>query len=101
MTAVTSASALPYRMSTLGGIFANVVGAGTRSASSFRRDGRGVRLSVRHGGFATRLVDMIEAVVFDVGETLVNETREYGAWADWLGVPRHTFSSVFGAAIIS
>lgn len=42
---------------------------------------------------------MITAVVFDVGETLVNETREYGTWADWLGVPRHTFSSVFGAVI--
>lgn len=44
---------------------------------------------------------MINAVVFDVGETLVNETREYGTWADWLGVPRHTFSAVFGAVIIS
>jgi HAD superfamily hydrolase (TIGR01662 family) len=43
--------------------------------------------------------EVIEAVVFDVGETLVNETREYGTWADWLGVPRHTFSSVFGAVI--
>jgi HAD superfamily hydrolase (TIGR01549 family) len=42
---------------------------------------------------------MIEAVVFDVGETLIDETREYGTWADWLGVPRHTFSSVFGAVI--
>ena len=42
---------------------------------------------------------MIEAVVFDVGETLVDETREYGTWADWLGVPRHTFASVFGAVI--
>jgi FMN phosphatase YigB (HAD superfamily) len=42
---------------------------------------------------------MINAVVFDVGETIVNETREYGAWADWLGVPRHTFSAVFGAVI--
>jgi FMN phosphatase YigB (HAD superfamily) len=41
----------------------------------------------------------IRAVFFDVGETLVDETREYGAWADWLGVPRHTFSSVFGAVI--
>lgn len=37
--------------------------------------------------------------MFDVGETLVNETREYGTWADWLGVPRHTFSSMFGAVI--
>ena len=42
---------------------------------------------------------MISAVVFDVGECLVDETREYGAWADWLGVPRHTFSAVFGAVI--
>lgn len=42
---------------------------------------------------------MIRAVVFDVGETLVDETREYGTWADWLGVPRHAFSSVFGAVI--
>src|SRR5258707_10691293 len=42
---------------------------------------------------------MIRAVVFDVGECLVDETREYGTWADWLGVPRHTFVSVFGAVI--
>jgi HAD superfamily hydrolase (TIGR01549 family) len=42
---------------------------------------------------------VIEAVVFDVGETLVDETREYGTWADWLGVPRHTFASMFGAVI--
>jgi HAD superfamily hydrolase (TIGR01549 family) len=44
---------------------------------------------------------MVNAVVFDVGETLVDETREYGTWADWLGVPRHTFVSVFGAVIAS
>ncbi|MGQ0838014.1 HAD family hydrolase [Actinokineospora sp.] len=36
---------------------------------------------------------------FDVGETIVEESREYGTWADWLGVPRHTFSAVFGAVI--
>ncbi|MEU4560574.1 HAD family hydrolase [Actinoplanes sp. NPDC023936] len=42
---------------------------------------------------------MIRAVVFDVGECLVNEAREYGTWADWLGVPRHTFSAAFGAVI--
>lgn len=42
---------------------------------------------------------MIRAVVFDVGECLVDESREYGTWADWLGVPRHTFSAVFGAVI--
>jgi HAD superfamily hydrolase (TIGR01549 family) len=44
---------------------------------------------------------VINAVVFDVGETLVDESREYGTWADWLGVPRHTFSAVFGAVITS
>ena len=41
----------------------------------------------------------IEAVVFDVGETLVDESVEYHGWADWLGVPRHTFSAVFGGVI--
>lgn len=41
----------------------------------------------------------IRAVFFDVGEVIIDETREYGTWADWLGVPRHTFSAVFGAVI--
>src|SRR5215470_20041769 len=41
----------------------------------------------------------IRAVWFDVGETLVDESTEYGTWADWLGVPRHTFSAMFGAVI--
>lgn len=41
----------------------------------------------------------IKAVFFDVGETLINESTEYGTWADWLGVPRHTFSAMFGAVI--
>lgn len=41
----------------------------------------------------------IRAVFFDVGEVLVDETREYGTWADWLGVPRHTFAAAFGAVI--
>lgn len=42
---------------------------------------------------------MIRAVIFDVGECLVDETTEYGTWADWLGVPRHTFHAMFGAVI--
>src|SRR3712207_486414 len=42
---------------------------------------------------------LFRSVVFDVGEVLVDETREFGAWADWLGVPRHTFSAVFGTVI--
>ncbi|OLE24658.1 MAG: haloacid dehalogenase [Actinobacteria bacterium 13_1_20CM_3_71_11] len=41
----------------------------------------------------------LRAVFFDVGETIVDESREYGTWADWLGIPRHTFSAVFGAVI--
>jgi HAD superfamily hydrolase (TIGR01662 family) len=43
----------------------------------------------------------IRSVFFDVGETIVDETREYGTWADWLGVPKHMFSAVFGAVIAS
>lgn len=39
----------------------------------------------------------IKSVVLDVGETILDDTREFAAWADWLGVPRHTFSAVLGA----
>lgn len=39
----------------------------------------------------------VVSVVFDVGETLLDDSREFGAWADWLGVSRHTFSAVLGA----
>ncbi|MDQ2860070.1 MAG: HAD family hydrolase [Pseudomonadota bacterium] len=42
---------------------------------------------------------MIRAVVFDVGETFIDETRHWGEWADWLGVPRLTFFAVLGATI--
>ncbi|MET8229069.1 HAD family hydrolase [Micromonospora sp. NPDC005298] len=42
---------------------------------------------------------MIKAVLFDVGGTILDESREFATWADWLGVPRHTFSAVFGAVI--
>ncbi|MFZ0000303.1 MAG: hypothetical protein WAK76_12480 [Trebonia sp.] len=42
---------------------------------------------------------MIGAVVFDVGECLVDESREYGTWADWLGVPRQVFSAVIGEGL--
>jgi HAD superfamily hydrolase (TIGR01549 family) len=41
----------------------------------------------------------IEAVVFDVGETLIDETRMWSAWADRLGIPRLTLLGVLGAAI--
>ncbi|GLY17817.1 HAD family hydrolase [Kineosporia rhizophila] len=43
---------------------------------------------------------MIRSVVFDVGETLLDDTSEWGRWADWIGVPRHTFSAVMGAVVV-
>jgi len=51
------------------------------------------------GSRSGRIYGVIRSVFFDVGETIVDESREYGTWADWLGVPRHTFSAVFGAVI--
>lgn len=41
----------------------------------------------------------VRAVFFDVGETLVDETAFWTAWADWLGIPRLTFFAVLGAVI--
>jgi HAD superfamily hydrolase (TIGR01549 family) len=41
----------------------------------------------------------IRAVVFDVGETLVDETRHWGDWADWLGLTRFGFFAAFGAVV--
>ena len=42
---------------------------------------------------------VINAIFFDIGGTILDESHEFAAWADWLGVPRHTFSAVFGAVI--
>jgi FMN phosphatase YigB (HAD superfamily) len=41
----------------------------------------------------------IKAVVFDVGETIVDETRAWSEWADWLGIPRLTLFAVLGGVI--
>ena len=41
----------------------------------------------------------VRAVFFDLGETLVDETRMWGTWADRLGVPRLTFFAALGAVI--
>ena len=41
----------------------------------------------------------LEAVVFDVGETLVDETRIWGEWADTVEVPRLTFFAALGAVV--
>lgn len=42
---------------------------------------------------------MVKAVVFDVGETLVDETRSWIEWADWLQIPAFTFLGVLGGVI--
>jgi len=42
---------------------------------------------------------MLRAVVFDVGETLVNESRLWRMWAEWLGVPDHVVFALLGASI--
>jgi HAD superfamily hydrolase (TIGR01549 family) len=39
---------------------------------------------------------MVRAVVFDVGETLIDETRIWTRWADRLGVPALTFLGILG-----
>src|SRR5215211_4488302 len=41
----------------------------------------------------------INVVFFDIGETLVDETRQWGNWADWLEIPRLTFFGVLGGLI--
>jgi HAD superfamily hydrolase (TIGR01549 family) len=39
---------------------------------------------------------MISTVAFDIGETLIDETRIWARWADRLGVPRLTLMGVLG-----
>lgn len=41
----------------------------------------------------------VQTVFFDVGETLLDETRLWGGWADWLGVPRLTLFAALGGLI--
>jgi HAD superfamily hydrolase (TIGR01662 family) len=38
-------------------------------------------------------------VCLDVGETLIDETRVWSAWADELGIPRLTFMAALGAVL--
>lgn len=41
----------------------------------------------------------MRAVFFDVGETLIDETRMWAEWAWWLGVPCFTFFALLGSLI--
>ncbi|MCW2573392.1 MAG: HAD-superfamily hydrolase, subfamily variant 1 [Frankiales bacterium] len=38
----------------------------------------------------------MNTVLFDVGETLVDETRQWASWAEWLEVPTFTLYGVLG-----
>lgn len=38
-------------------------------------------------------------VAFDIGETLLNDTRYWAGWAHWLQVPAHTVSALVGAVV--
>jgi HAD superfamily hydrolase (TIGR01662 family) len=42
---------------------------------------------------------VIKAVVFDIGETLIDESRIWCRWADRLGVPRFTLLALIGGMI--
>lgn len=41
----------------------------------------------------------VKAVVFDLGETLIDETRWWADWAEWLGVDGLTLMAALGAVI--
>jgi FMN phosphatase YigB (HAD superfamily) len=41
----------------------------------------------------------VKAVFFDVGETLLDESRAWAGWADWLGVSALTMLGLLGATI--
>jgi HAD superfamily hydrolase (TIGR01549 family) len=41
----------------------------------------------------------VKWVVFDLGETLIDETGNWDRWAEYLGIPRFTFHAVFGSVI--
>ncbi len=42
---------------------------------------------------------MLTTVCFDVGETLVDETAQWAAWAQWLEVPLFSFAGAMGGLI--
>lgn len=44
--------------------------------------------------------DAPDAVVFDIGEVLIDETRVWGTWAELVGTSPLTFASVLGAAVV-
>jgi HAD superfamily hydrolase (TIGR01549 family) len=45
------------------------------------------------------LLGQVRWVCLDVGETLIDETRHWAGWAEWLGVTHLTFFAALGAVI--
>jgi FMN phosphatase YigB (HAD superfamily) len=43
----------------------------------------------------------LRAVAFDVGETLVDETRYWAEWADWFGMRPFVLNALLGATIVA
>lgn len=48
----------------------------------------------------TPMPDAPLAVVFDIGEVLIDETRVWSIWADLIGTSPLTFAAVLGAAVV-
>ncbi|HZM84166.1 MAG TPA: HAD family hydrolase [Candidatus Limnocylindrales bacterium] len=46
------------------------------------------------------MIEAVSAVAFDIGETLVDESRIWCRWADRLGVPSFTLLGLVGAMIV-
>jgi HAD superfamily hydrolase (TIGR01509 family) len=42
---------------------------------------------------------VLTTVVFDVGETLVDETPSWAAWAQWMGIPAFTLAATIGGLV--
>src|SRR3954469_14200985 len=52
-----------------------------------------------HGPRTNALFMPIRAVCFDVGETLIDETRHWLEWAEFLGVPAMTLFTAIGVTM--
>src|SRR3954469_2168799 len=79
---------------------ANSVSRGTASQSAHPPHASVSSMRVSPTSNTTATTDAsVVAVVFDVGETLIDETEAWGGWADWLAVPRLTLFATLGGVI--
>ncbi len=77
----------------------SLVAIATRPAAS--RHALSVPVTQRGRGIGPTIATVSSErwVVLDVGETLIDETRIWSAWADELAIPRLTFMAALGAVI--